>query len=159
MEKERFWFGAMMVAVPVVCLLLLLTPSMEGTRSAPVEGHVSIHGRPMSGGYIFFVPEGSILADSAVGWIDENGHYMIGPRWLRNGAQDETRFRICLIPRPRPASREGSKGPDRAGAAEASARAGYGAIVTPEVGRLSDPKTSHLEVRLDGRPAHVDIAL
>jgi hypothetical protein len=163
MQRERFWFATAMAAAPVVLLLLTMTPRIEMLGGGAIEGHVSVQGRPMAGGFILFVPEDS-NADSAVGWIDEQGHFAMGPRWHRQGGSGETRFRICLIPQPRHGSREAAQGPDWAGAIEAWAEVDRGAkAVTglasgfPE--RLSDPKTSNLEVRLDSGPAQVDIAL
>src|SRR5262249_48829135 len=115
MQRERFWFGTAMAAVPVVFVLLIMTPRVEVLEAGPIEGHVSIQGRPMAGGFILFVPEDSD-GDWGVGSIDEQGHFTMGPSWHREERKGETRFRICLIPRPRKGSGEAAQGPDWAGA-------------------------------------------
>jgi len=163
MERERFWFGTAMAAVPVLFVLLTMTPRVEVLDSGPIEGHVSIHGRPMAGGFILFVPEDS-NGDWGAGLIDEQGHFTMGPGWHRREGKGETRFRICLIPRPREESGEAARGPDWAEAAATWAEIGPGTKAVTNVAagfleRLSDPRTSNLKVRLDSGPAQVDIAL
>lgn len=151
MERERFWCGTTMIVVPLICLLLPFAPQIEFIQSGTIEGHVSFQGRPLTGGFILFVPEDE-TCDSAAGYLDEEGHYLIGTRWIRK-ASTETRFRICLLPAPGPGPGDALRSPDRAGERSGQAAA------SPELRRLRDPRTSNLKVRLDASPAHVDISL
>jgi hypothetical protein len=164
MKNERFWFGVALCVLPLVIILSALGPPSDDGRSGWVEGHVSIHGHPMAGGYIVFVPD-DLRLRSAVGWLDDQGHYVIGPGWRRKGEKVESRFRICLIPKSRRSSWGVSHGPDWAGASGGGTNpAGPDASAAMNVAsgglqRLSDPRTSDLEVRLDSGPAQIDIAL
>jgi hypothetical protein len=163
MERERFWVGTAMAAVPVVFVLLTMAPRVEVLRSGPIEGHVSIQGRPLAGGYILFVPEDS-NSDWGAGLIDEQGHFTMGPGWRRKVEKGETSFRICLLPKPREGSGEAARGPDWAEAATTWAEIGPGTKAVTNVAagflqRLSDPSTTNLKVRLDSGPAQIDIAL
>ena len=150
MRSDRFWFGTGLVLAPIFLTLLSLTPQIELTHSGPLEGRVSIHGRPMTGGFILFVPDDSTI-HPIVGMLDQQGHYKIRPSLSQRKASD-TRFRICLIPKPGQASEADQGEGDHEAATVAHVDAGFPM-------RLSDPRTSHLEVRLDTRRARVDIAL
>ena len=164
MKRERFWFGVTLCFVPVVLLLRALGPSIKGDRSGPVEGHVSIHGRPMTGGLIYFVPDDLDL-QAAIGRVDNKGHYTIGPSWYRKGTSGDARYRICLIPKPRRAASGEPSDLDWVGTFGADADPGNPEPMGPtkvasrSLRRLSDPSTSDLEVRLDSGPAQIDIAL
>lgn len=164
MHKERLWFGTALVVAPLLIFLLTIAPRSEANRNGPVEGHVSIQGRPMDGGFILFIPD-DLKLNAAVGWVDEKGYYAVSPNWHRKGARDETRFRICLIPKPRHRSGGGLSAPNRGDHHGATEQADDGdpKVIEKVAGgiprRLSDPRTSPLEVRLDSRPAKVDIAL
>jgi hypothetical protein len=135
MQKERLWFGVGAIVMPILLLLLILTPGVHRDRVGPVKGRVSIHGRPMMGGFIVFVPDDA-KANSAIGQIDDTGHYVIRSRWDEMDAPGGTHFRICLFPKLRPSS-----------------------IADGFPRRLIDPATSRLEVRLDSGSAEVNIAL
>jgi hypothetical protein len=164
MKRERFWFGVTLCFVPVVLLLLALGPFNKENRSGPVEGHVSIHGRPMTGGHIWFVPD-DLNLQPAGGRVDNRGHYRIGPSWYRKGTSSEARYRICLIPKPRRAAWGEPSDLDWVGTFGVGADPGNTEPMGPtkvasrSLRRLSDPSTSDLEVRLDSRPAQIDIAL
>ena len=165
MHKERLWVGTALVVAPLLIFLLTIAPRSEASRNGPIDGHVSIQGRPMVGGFILFIPDDRKL-NAVVGWVDEKGDYAVSPNWHRKGARDETRVRICLIPKRRPQSGGGLSAPDRGDDHGATAEAdddGEPMVIEKVAGgiprRLSDPRTSPLEVRLDSRPAKVDIAL
>ncbi len=98
MKRDRFWFGTAMIAVPVMFLLISVNPVIKLTRSGPVEGHVSFHGRPLAGGSILFVPEDTPEGTWALAWTDENGDYTIGSVWSRTASASKIRYRICLLP-------------------------------------------------------------
>ncbi len=160
MKRERLWFGTAMIVVPVLLLLLALSPGIELTRSGPVEGHVSFHGRPLSGGSILFVPEEEGQGDWALARIDENGHYVIGSIWARKASSSKTRYRICLMPNSHHGASKTWHG------AVLAAWSGPGAVAFPPPDASSgfpaqfyDPKTTRLQVRLGSEPARIDVAL
>jgi hypothetical protein len=162
MERERFWFGTALVVVPVALLLLMITPRQDVPRGH-VEGHVSVHGRPMTGGYIVFWPQ-DWETDLAISSIDDHGHYQADLSWPRTEAGGTTRFRVCVVPRTvRRASRPGANEVFRADVPQARRNGGRGTLVTGVAAdfprRLSDPRTSSLEVHLNTGPAWVDITL
>ena len=164
MRKERFWFGTALAVLPVLMLLTLFVPSMKSSRGGPLEGHVKVQGRPLAGGFILFVPDDP-KANTAIGLIDEAGHYQIESRWLRGDAEAQSHFRICLIP---------NQGDDRRshGLVNEPARLRDGEahdesdrpvpIMKVAAGlprRLTDPRTSKLEVLIGPGPTRVDITL
>jgi hypothetical protein len=168
MKKARFWFGTAMLVVPVVLSVLLFTPGLRLTRSGPVEGSVSFHGRPLAGGSILFVPEDSPQTEWAHAWLDESGHYVIGSGWLREGNRGKTRFRICVIPNSHKLTVKGLRGPGGIGSGGQIGTAwwGYGEVAFPPPSvatgfpqRLSNPRTTQLEVQLGSEPARIDVAL
>lgn len=158
MEKQRFWVGLALIAMPFSCLFLLFlvpAPVVDDVWTEPVEGHVSIHGCPVTSGYIVFYPEDE-SSDPIAGLIDPDGHYEIGPRWLRNQAT-ETRFRICLVPGHPFRSSGAPRDPDvLRTSGDAGARP---SMPAREIERLRDPTTTNLEVRLGAQAAEVDVDL
>jgi len=164
MQKDRFWFGTFLVAAPALLCLMLVMPRIETRRGGPLEGQVKIHGRPMAGGFIVFVPDDP-KANAAVGAIDEKGHYEIESRWLRENAKSQAHFRICLIPKPGRddrnvgIEREPARLGDAGGATEHDGLTTIATVASKWPRRLSDPKTSHLEVEIGPEPTRVDITL
>jgi hypothetical protein len=160
MKRDRFWFGTAMIAVPVMLLLVTLSPGFKLTRSGPVEGHVTFRGRPLAGGSILFVPEDPRQGAWALAWIDENGDYRIGSIWSRDGSVSKMRYRICLMP-----DTHDARSPLLRRSEFKTAWAGPGSNVAfPEPAassgfpaKLCDPKTTRFEVVLGSEPAHVDI--
>lgn len=163
MRRERFWFGTALVAVPLVLLLLAVAPGDELAQGAPVEGHVSIHGHPMAGGYIIFVPE-DWKTSSVVGVIDETGHYRVQPYWYGLDVRGDRRFRICLFPGRRP-SPDGetivseSARKARRGANAMEGGQSFASVLKSLPQQVSHPRFSPLEVWLNSGPAHIDITL
>jgi hypothetical protein len=159
MKRNRFWVGTAMIVVPVMFLLASLSPGVGLTRSGPVEGHVTFHGRPLAGGSILFVPEDTRDGDWALAWIDENGHYAIGSIWSRKASSSRTRYRICLMPDSHPTAGLAMHNP-----AMRTAWSGVGSVAFPAPAassgfpaNLCDPKTTRFEVRLGSDPARVDV--
>jgi hypothetical protein len=155
-KRDRFWFGTAMIAVPVLFLLVALSPGIESTWSGRVEGHVSYHGHPLAGGSILFVPEDTGAA-WAHAWIDENGHYEIGSSWSRTASRSGTRYRICLIPDSHRAA-----SPAPRGAAKRTAWSGAGAFPAPAAlsgfpAKFCDARTTPFGVVLGSEPTRVDI--
>lgn len=167
MQKARFWFGTAIVVLPLMLCAFLFTPSFRLTPKGPVEGWVSFHGRPLAGGSILFVPEGSREREWALAWIDEKGHYVIGSGWTREGSASKTRFRICVIPDTHKATakvarRSGAWGWGDVGAAWWGVGDVAFPIPTGSMGfpkRLSNPETTQLAVELGSEPARIDVAL
>lgn len=168
MNKARFWFATGLVVVPAVLAFVYLTPGFRLTRSGPVEGWVSYHGRPLSGGSILFVPDDPNQTEWAHAWLDRNGHYVIGSSWLRVGSADRTHFRICVIPHSHEVADKPPPGPQGQGWGShyAGAWSGMGEVALPPPSlssgfpqRLSNPRTSKLEVLLGSEPARIDVAL
>jgi hypothetical protein len=169
MQKARFWLGTALVVIPLMLCAILFMPGFRLTRNGPVEGWVSYHGRPLAGGSILFVPEDSKETEWALAWIDEKGHYVIGSGWAREGSSSKTRFRICVIPNTHELTAKPPWGPRSSdgswGAAEA-AWWGVGDVAFPSpIGstgfpqRLSNPRTTQLEVDLGSEPARIDVSL
>jgi hypothetical protein len=159
MRMDRFWFGAAMIAVPVLFLGGSLSPGIELTQSGSVEGQVTFHGRPLAGGLILFVPEGMREGSRALAWIDENGHYRIDSVWDRKVSSSKTRYRICLTPDTDKVAR-----PSQHRDAYATAWSGAGDVAFPAPpassgfpAKVCDPKTTQFEVLLGSEPARVDI--
>ena len=168
MKRDRFWFGAVVLGVPVVLGILLFTPGLRLTPSGPVEGSVSFHGRPLAGGSILFVPEDSKQTEWAHAWIDEKGHYAIGSDWRREGANGRRRFHICVIPDSHKIAARAAQGAQGGswGGHHASAWWGSGDVAFPPPSgasgfpaRLGNPRTTKLEVQLGSEPARIDVAL
>jgi hypothetical protein len=165
MQKARFWFGTALVVIPLMVCAFLFTPGFRLTRSGPVEGWVSFHGRPLAGGSILFVPEDSKEREWALAWIDEKGHYVIGSGWTRDAAGTKTRFRICVIPDTHEATAKARPRAESGGAVDA-AWWGVGDVAFPTPSgktefppRLSNPRTTQLAVDLGTEPARIDVAL
>lgn len=157
MEKERFWFGTALIALPLFCLfvpLLFPEPVIKDTQTPPFEGRVSVNGHPLTHGFIVFYPEDE-TSDPASSYIDATGHFEIGPRWLRNRAS-ATNYRICVIP-SRSELFSDLMTPEEA--ARDYLSHGLGSIPVPEIERLSKPQTTKLKVRLDDQTAEVDVNL
>jgi hypothetical protein len=159
MKKYRFWFGTAMIVVPVMLLLVSLSPGIELARSGPVEGHVTFHGRPLAGGSILFVPEDTRDGAWALAFLDENGHYTIGSIWSRKASSSKARYRICLIP-----DSPGTPSRSLDSPAMNAALSGVGAVAFPPPATssgfpttLCDPKTTRFEVVLGSEPSRVDI--
>ena len=164
MKRARFWFGAITLVVPLLLVVLLLTPKVRLTQSGPVEGWVSVHGRPLACGSILFVPEDATETQWAYAWTDENGHYVIGSDWCRDGVPGKTRYRICVIPHSHASRRQAALWRGGAGFRSAWYGSGDVALPAPSVAsgfpqRLNDPKTTRLEVHLGSEPSRVDVAL
>jgi hypothetical protein len=148
-----------MVAVPVLFLLISLSPGVGLTRSGPVEGHVTFHGSPLAGGSILFVPEDAGQGAWALAWIDDDGHYEIGSFWARDASNSKTRYRICLIPKTQNAARQAHHG-----AVSTTAWSGLGEVAFPMPdassgfpAKVCDPQTTQFQVMLGTEPAQVDI--
>ena len=159
MHKERFWVGVAVCVVPLALALTALGSSGANGRNNPVEGHVSIRGRPLTGGYIVFVPDDQNLGEAS-GRIDQNGHYAIRSSWWRGGR--EAFPDLHHPPTPSGTGQGPSPGSDwdRLVASGADARRpGAKNVALASLRRLSDPGTSNLAVHLDAEPAHIDIAL
>jgi hypothetical protein len=158
MQRDRLWFGTALIAGPLVLLLLMMVPSVEGDQCGQLEGHVSIHGRPLEGGIITLVPEDARNPNWAAGFIDETGHFVLSSGWYHGALKDRMGFRICITPVDLR-----STGYVPRGAGDSAYRAGASGsgvnVVADFPRQLSDPRTTRLEVRLDSEPAHVDIAL
>lgn len=164
MQKDRFWFGLVLVGAPALFCLLLTLPRIESRRGRPLEGQVNIHGRPMAGGFIVFVPDDP-KANMAIGSLDKKGHYEIEARWLEEDAKSRTHFRICLIPKPQPDDRDGeivrepARLGDGRGEAEDVRSTTIAKVAAGVPRRLTDPRTSDLEVQLVPEATRVDITL
>jgi hypothetical protein len=159
MKRERFWFGTAMIVVPVMLLLIALSP-VTVKPSGPVEGHVTFHGRPLSGGSILFVPEDTRQGSWAMAWIDENGHYQIGSSWSRDVPRGKMRYRICLMPDTHdPASPLLHRPNVRTAWTGYSSQVGFPQPPTSSEfpAKVCDPKTTRFEVMLGSEPAHVDV--
>ncbi len=157
MEKERFWFGTALIAIPVVFLfvpLLMPEPVITDIQSAPFVGHVSVNGHPLTHGFIVFYPEDE-SSDPASSYIDATGHFQIGPRWLRNRTS-ATSYRICVVP-SRSELFSDVMTPEEA--ARDYRSHGLGTISENEIERLSKPQTTNLKVRLDDQTTEVDVDL
>jgi hypothetical protein len=152
MQRERFWFGTVMASVPVLFLLLAICPGVEVERSGPVEGHVSLHGRPLARASVFFIPEDTQHGSWALGFADDNGHFAIGSEWHREVLKGKARFRICVVPDQRVQSGEISPGLEGSGVPTMNVASGSS-------GHWSDFRTTPLNVQLDSGPAQVDITL
>jgi hypothetical protein len=159
MKRERFWVGTAMIVVPLLFLLILLSPGVVLTRSGPVEGHVTFHGHPLEGASIVFVPEDPRAGAWGLGSLDKNGHYRIESIWTRKPASDGIRYRICLIPGSNGTTSRASHG----GATKTvwsddgpvpflppSASSGFPMA-------LCDPATTRFAVVLGSDPTEVDI--
>ena len=160
-DRERFWFSVGLVLVPVVSILLMMTPRAGAMHGARVEGHVHIHGRPMAGGYIALVPDDMRLR-TMVATIDATGYYRFGTVPIAGETGGRSQFRICLIPMHGNPASIAVRGPGKAGdrpveAAPPAASRDQGDADTPR--RLTDPRTTDLVVHLGAGPAQVEIAL
>ncbi len=160
MKRDRFWFGTAMVAVPMLFFLASMSPGIALTRSGPVEGHVSFHGRPLAGGSILFVPEDTRQGVWAMAWIDEDGYYTIDSAWTRKASASKMRYRICLMPdshkmavkgRRKLAMKTSWSGTGTVGFPAPDASSGFPA-------QVCDPKTTRFEAVLGTEPAQVDVA-
>jgi hypothetical protein len=160
MRRDRFWVGVAVIAVPVLFLVVSLSPGFELTRSGPVEGQVTFNGHPLTGGLILFVPEDTHGGASALAWIDENGRYRIGSVWERKASSSKTRYRICVMPDtpkvPKPSWHEDAYATAWFGAADVAFPAPDASSGFPA--KVCDPKTTQFEVLLGSEPARVDIA-
>jgi len=69
------------------CLSLVLAPGcgQSGPRLAPVEGTVTLNGKPVVGALVTFQPDGP-LASPSYGETDEDGHYFLKFSPQREGA-------------------------------------------------------------------------
>lgn len=164
MQKERFWFGTSLVVIPALFFLMLIMPPMKAPRGGPLEGDVKIHGRPLAGGYILFVPDDSKAA-TAIGLIDGQGHYQIESRSLEEGAEVPTHFRIRLIANQDDddVNHEIVSEPAPIRDAQSHAEANRPRTVTKVAAGLprwlTDPRTSALQVQIGPEPTRVDITL
>lgn len=140
MGRERFFIGMAILMAPFIGFSLLSSPRAAEVQSGSLDGHISIHGSPMKGGFIVLFPEDNKSAGAA-GRIDDRGNFHIGPRWIWK-SPSETRFRICLLP-----------GKRTSGSAEGAT------TFPPELRRLARPQTTNLEVQLDEQSANIDIHL
>lgn len=157
MEKERFWFGTALIALPLIFLfvpLLMPEPVIKDIQTAPFEGRVSVNGRPLTHGFIVFYPEDE-TSDPASSYIDATGHFQIGPRWLRNRAS-ATNYRICVVP-SRSEQFHDLMTPEEA--ARDYRSHGLGTIPAVEIEQLSKPQTTKLKVQLDDQTTEVDVDL
>ncbi len=168
MKKSRFWFGVGLVVVPVLLVSLLFAPSFRLTPRGPVEGFVSFHGRPLAGGSILFVPEDPRHNEWAHAWIDETGHYRIESGWNRGQSSDGKPFRICVIPNSHSLGSKALWGPhgDWGCGSFGEAWWGIGDVAFPSPpagtgfpGRLSNPDTTQLHVRIGSQPSRIDVTL
>jgi hypothetical protein len=167
MNKARFWFGTVTLVVPVLLIALAFAPGIRLIPRGPVEGRVSYHGRPLAGGSILFVPEDSRQAQCAYAWIDDDGHYVIGPGWRREGSGGKSRFRICVIPDSHETAGRASQGArDKDGGGVATVWFGSSDLVFPAPSPasgfpqgLNNPKTTKLEVQLGAEATRIDVAL
>ena len=99
MHKERYWVGVAVCVVPLALALTALGSSSANGRNNPVEGYVSIRGRPWTGGYIVFVPDDRNLGEVS-GRIDQNGHYAIRSSWWRAGRRARSVSGFASSPNP-----------------------------------------------------------
>jgi hypothetical protein len=187
MNRARFWTGTLMLAGPAMAIILALSPEGE-KRYGAVEGTVTYRGRPVHGGMIFFLADGWTTVDAVHTAIDKDGHFRCDPSWTKERAAPK-RFRICVVlnqreypppPEPQPAEADdrdeypGDVPRWRRPAQEDRpafrlVRASWQppgpdvpeppVVRRPRKHRFSDPKTTNLAVRLDRRPARLDIEL
>src|SRR5262249_39071236 len=140
--------------------LVAARPEMGVSESQPIEGHVSINGRPLTSGYIVFIPD-DIKKHWASGSIDKTGHYVVRPRWDRRQVKDEDGFRICLFPDSAQSAARATPNPAR-GDAESDHRDSGSSPPNEDAGvprQLSDPNTTQLKVHLGAESTRVDIEL
>jgi len=163
MQKQRFWFGMALVVLPVMGLLLAASPRVEVSVTKPIEGHVSIHGRPLADGYIVFIPEdtGQFWA---IGRIDQTGHYVVRPTWDPEKSRNEAGYRICLFPVASRPPERARPDPDRGKTLDAGSNRGSATFIRTSVKvdvppHLSDPSTTQLKVHRGPPPSKVDIEL
>ncbi len=140
MGKQRFWFGATLLFLPFLGLGLTLPNPAETIEGGPLDGQITIHGRPMAGGFIVLYPEDQSCA-AVTAQLNDRGEFHVSGRKIWTPTP-ETRFRITLCPAP-----EG-----RSSTKEIAARA-------PEIMRYMEPRTSDLAVQLGAQPATIYIHL
>lgn len=140
MGKERFWFGAAILTLPLLALQLSLPNSTAETRGGPLDGEITIHGRPMAGGFIFLYPEDDSCAPVAA-QLNNRGEFHISWRRIWRPTP-ETRFRITLCP----ALLQDGSMEDLA-------------AIPPELKRAMESRTSDLSVDLNDQPATINIHL
>ncbi len=140
MGKERFWFGAALLFLPLLGLWLALPNPAETIEGGPLDGQITIHGRPMAGGWIVLYPEDNSCA-AVTAPLNEQGEFHVSERQIWTPTP-ETRFLITLCPAP------GSKASGKEISADAS-----------EIRRYMEPRTSNLAVRLGAQPATIHIHL
>jgi hypothetical protein len=163
MTRDRFWFGTALVVGPLIVLLMVFGPGSQARRGGPIEGRVSVRGRPLAGGYIMFVPVDNSV-NTAVGVIDAKGHYAIPTKYRPEQASHPTHYRICVIPKAGGAFWRVSDVANAPGTVETRSSVGSvkdprGTVGAPLPVGFADPLTTQLEVHLDSSPAQVDVAL
>ena len=140
MGRDRFWFGAAICCLPFLGLRLTLADSGEASQGGPIDGHITIHGRPVTGGFLVLYPDdGSCPPISAR--IDDRGAFYVPSRRLWKPGR-ETKYRITIWPKAR-----------RIWTVEQIA------AINPELKPLLRPQTSNLTVRLGDQPATIEIHL
>lgn len=184
MRTARFWTGLIILAGLATAIVLAI-PGRQAAPGGPVEGTVVFHGRPLSGGTIFFSPEAWEDGEGTVARIDKNGHFECNPQWRRDRAP-WMRFRIDIMMAPNKVSREPSPDdrgeipetrddddtdPRRGGGRRPTRRilrATLQSRVQPSLGRPDESgrqrrtgvsRIIQREVWLDREPTHLDIDL
>jgi len=98
MSTARFYTGLVILA-GLAMVILIAIPGRQAAPSGPVEGSVALHGRPLTGGMIFFSSEDPEDGEGVSAKIDRNGHFECDRRWRRDRAA-RMRFRIDIVPAP-----------------------------------------------------------
>jgi hypothetical protein len=98
MRTARFYTGLVMVATLAMAMLMVI-PGRKAAPSGRVEGTVTVHGQPWTGGAILFIPEEPQDGEGISATIDNDGHFVCNPGWRRDRAA-RMRFRIeVMLPR------------------------------------------------------------
>ncbi len=71
-----------MIALPVACLLILVVVGCGGRdpnlpKLVPVEGTVTLDGKPLGGTSVTFIPTGTTRGNGAMGYTDAEGKYKL----------------------------------------------------------------------------------
>ncbi len=96
MRTTRFWVGTAMLIGPCMMAVIATTSANPFIGIGRVDGHVSYHGRPLTGGMVMFLPDDREDSDWVNVPIGKDGRFSIDPGWRR--AAKASRFRICVLP-------------------------------------------------------------
>jgi hypothetical protein len=105
-----------LICLPAIALAFLIpacSSTPHGPPLVPVEGTITLDGKPLSGANVIFIPQGQTLGQSAVGRTDAAGRFELNTPDLEHQGAASGNYRVVISKKVNPDGSDFNPAPDQ----------------------------------------------